>query len=73
MMKKKQKQLTVVDLKIDDVLLYIPCPILTRIIKKITPRTVFFHDGTTMSINALDSGLSKHQFEVTRNGTLIYP
>ena len=72
-MKKNKSPLTVVDLQVDDVLLYIPCPILTRIIKKITPRTVFFHDCTTMSTGSLDTGLSNEQFEVTRKGTLIFP
>jgi hypothetical protein len=72
-MKKKKTTITVADLKLDDVVLYIPCPVLTRIIKKISPRTVFFHDGSTMSISSLNKGLSENKFEITRKGTIIFP
>ena len=61
------------NLLVGDVVLYIPCPILTRIIKKISSRTIFFHDGTTLSRTTFDISLKNNQFEITRNGSIIYP
>ena len=61
------------DLLVDDVVLYIPCPILTRIVKKISDRTIFFHDGTTLSRTTFDISLKNEKFEITRNGSIIHP
>lgn len=61
------------DLLVGDVLLFIPCFCLTRIIKQITPRFVYFHDGGKTSIGALSRQLSKNMYEITRNGILIFP
>jgi hypothetical protein len=69
----KKKILTSSDLLEDDILLYVDCPVLTRIVKKITSRSVMFHDGSSISIRCLDARLADEKFEVTRNGELIYP
>lgn len=69
----KKPTFTSSDLLIDDILLYVDCPVLTRIVKNITSRSVIFHDGSSISIRCLDSRLADGKFEVTRNGELIYP
>ena len=61
------------NLLVDDVVLFISCPVLTRIVKKISIRSIFFHDGTTISRKTFDDYLKNNKFEVTRNGKLIYP
>ena len=70
---KKKKVLTSSDLLEGDVLLYVDCPVLTRIVKNITSRSVIFHDGSSISIRCLDTRLADEKFEVTRRGVLIYP
>lgn len=67
------KTLKCEDLLIGDVLLFIPCFCLTRIVKQITPRFVLFHDGSKISVTTLNRQLSKNMYEITRNGVLIFP
>lgn len=64
---------TTKNLKEGDVVLYVDCPILTRIVKKITKRSVMFHDNTSASLRFVNMRLAANKFEVTRNGELIHP
>lgn len=67
------KQFSSNDLLVDDIVLYTPCPILTRIVKKISARSIFFHDNTTLSRAGFDISVKNGKFEITRNGVVIYP
>lgn len=71
--KRPSQKLNYDDLCAGDILLYIPCPILTRIIKIIGKRTINFHDGSTCSRSTLNKWLLEDKLEITRNSRLIYP
>lgn len=68
----KMKQFSSNNLLVDDVVLYIPCSILTRVVKKISAHSIFFHD-TTLSRTSFDISVKNNKFEITRKGSIIYP
>jgi hypothetical protein len=67
------KQFTCSDLLNGDILLYVACPVLTRIVESVSSRSVIFKDGSTMSARTLDIQLANGKFEVTRDSAVIFP